>query len=994
MRERLAGRGNEDRAQRGEGGNAPLKRGREEGWNAPLEGDREEGGNASSESGRKKGRNAAFRARQRGRRECAFRERQREKEEAMEKGKREERERPSGRIPDLSLLPVLGGKGWHLQRLRALGFLTPDFFIWGSGCFYDFLGEELSRFQGLLLSYRGEREILEEMRNLILGRELPLRMRESLGRELRLHFPDGRRFAVRSSAVDEDGERHSFAGMMDSVLNLSTEDDYIAALKSCYASCFSERAMEYRRREGILRGDLSIAVIFQEMVEADFSGVLFTTDPATNDPDELLVSLVPGSGEGLVSGSKDSLDYTVDILGRLSPCSEEAERALRGSSLKVFGGKRGPSASLILRLAELGRAVERSYPKRRARDLEFAVRGDEIYLLQDRLITAYRQIDKNRARTILDNANIIESYAGVTTDLTYSFAREVYEKIYRQTLRHFLIPEKEIERIRPELSHMIVFYENKIYYCLNSWYKMTALYPGYEKNKSYMEAMMGVKVEWKEPVQKAKLRKARIYLRFLKRMLRIERDSRNFLRRFERITAPYQAADFEGWENSALKALYAKLEREILDDFTTPIINDIAAMLSYGSLLSLLRKKRGEDAEMLLGRALSRQGGVESAEQSFAYGELVEKLREDPGGRALFREHSGKELSELYKRRGGKEEEEFFSGIRSYIKRFGARSMEELKLETLTLLEDPEPLFSALKEELWREESGKSERGKSGRIGKSGKAHKKKRGMAGRRERNFSKSMGRMGLSVYLLLRLTKYFIRNRERLRLRRTYIYAIVRRIFLRIGKNLAGEGLISEERDIFFLTKPEIFSWIDGEREDSLDWKERIAGRKKRFSENREKPAPPRMYFYGELCPENMLSVSKRSSAAERRRERSASGGRRLCGIPGGGGKIRGEVRIVRRPEDLPEPGFILAAERTDPGWTVLFPRAKALLIERGSLLSHSAVIAREMGLPVVICVPGLTKKLRDGDRVLVNGTEGWIEIEESREAGEERSAGSRK
>ena len=99
-------------------------------------------------------------------------------------------------------------------------------------------------------------------------------------------------------------------------------------------------------------------------------------------------------------------------------------------------------------------------------------------------------------------------------------------------------------------------------------------------------------------------------------------------------------------------------------------------------------------------------------------------------------------------------------------------------------------------------------------------------------------------------------------------------------------------------------------------------------------------------------------------------------------------------MRKPEDLPEPGFILAAERTDPGWTVLFPRAKALLIERGSLLSHSAVIAREMGLPVVICVPGLMKKLHDGDRVLVNGTEGWIEIEESQEAGEERSAGSRK
>lgn len=819
-----------------------------------------------------------------------------------------------------------GGKGYQLAVLKEAGYRVPSFFVLTTDFFSAFLGEKREEYRSLLSHY--EDSSLPKLRGLIEGGTFSGKMRTALKEALGRNFQPGDLLAVRSSAVDEDGEVHSFAGMMESFLNVSGDEDLESSIRACYLSCFSDRAMEYRKGHGLIDEKIAMAVIVQKMIRPEVSAVMFTTDPQTNDPDKIRISTVEGLGEGLVSGEKNSLDAIVDLFGEIISKPE-------GFPL---------DDEKIREIAQLGVEVEDLHEKKRARDIELCVSDGEVYLLQDRLITTYRHIDKRKFRTILDNSNIIESYSGATTPLTFSFAREVYEKIYRQTLKGFYIPKEDVESIAEDLREMIRFYENKVYYRLNSWYRMTALYPGYEKNKRYMENMMGVKVELKESKSRAKLRLMKIYLRFAYKLLRIRKDSASFVRKFEEVTAPYTNNRFEGYSNGELLEVYRSLEEAILDDFTTPIANDMGAMVFFGLLSE--KGKKIEDGEGLLGKILGRQGNVESVKQSLALMEIVHSIRDD---RALSEEFRRTEIEVLRARLT--DGRAINRKLQEYINRFGARAMDELKLETVTLQEDPTFLFQTLKNYLKMEEKVP--------VYQMDEIDEEE---LYRRVSFFERPLFR------ILVAITKFFVRNREFLRLRRTYIYAIVRNIFLRIGHNLESEGVLEHYRDIFFLTKEEVFALADGKR---FDVTETVEVRKREYEANKEKPIYERMYFYGEVKEENMIPIFSRQEVLEH-------GETTLYGVAGGGGVVEGRVKFVKEPSDSDVDGYILMAERTDPGWTVLFPMAKAIIIERGSVLSHSAVIAREMGLTLVVGVRGLTERVADGARVRVDGIRGSIEL----------------
>ena len=677
----------------------------------------------------------------------------------------------------------------------------------------------------------------------------------------------------------------------------------------------------------------------EEMVDADVSGVMFTSNPGTNNPDEILVSVVTGLGEALVSGEKNSYDALYDRFGN----KLESDKAMPVSE------------ETLQELVSLGLKVEALDTKKRGRDIEFSIKNGVIYLLQNRLITGYRHIEKNKERTILDNSNIIESYSGVTTPLTYSFAREVYEKIYRQTLGNFFIEKEAIESISDDLKNMIVFYENKIYYRLNGWYKMTALYPGYNKNKRYMEEMMGVKVELKETEREAKFRLLKIYFYFIKKLLNMKRSTTAFSKKFEEVTKDYKNQDFSGFDNRSLVQIYKDLEDSILADFTTPIVNDMGAMVFLGKVNELLKKEGVQDAEGLLGKILSQQGNVESVKQSLSLLELVDEIWDNPELSAKFRTQSKEELKALLS-----EESDFSEHLRNYISRYGARVMDELKLESITLKENPDFLFQTLKNYLQPEE--KPSVYKPLEIDE---------------EELYKQVSFAKRLLLKKLVKITKYFVRNREFLRLYRTYIYDIVRMIFLRIGHNLEEAGVISHYRDVFFITKEELFPLAGGEAIQIAELREKIEKRKQEFEENKDKEVFERMYFYGEVKAENMIPIFSRQE-----KENVENGV--LKGVAGGGKAVTGRVKFVEEPSNADVEGFILMAKRTDPGWTVLFPMVKAIIIERGSVLSHSAVIAREMGIPLVVGIRGLTEQIKDGMLVRVDGIKGTVErIDEGNE-----------
>lgn len=831
-------------------------------------------------------------------------------------------------------LNKVGGKAFNLARLSLNDFNVPPFIILDTDEFWNFLAEDKERYKELLLNYNASS--LSEIRKLIENKEFSLISKERIKTKLDEVFKRHGKIIIRSSATDEDGNNYSFAGMMESYPDLSIEDDVFGYIKKCYLSCFSDRAMEYRALNKLIDEELSMAVIIQSMVESDFSAVAFTTDPQTNDPDEVLISVVKGTGEKLVSGEENSDDYVVDAQGDV--------RRLSGS-LDI-------DKRIIREIADIGKKIEESYDKKRARDIEIAIKDQKIYVLQERPISAYSHIDKGQFRTIYDNSNIIESYSGVTTPLTFSFAREVYEKVYRQTLNNFFISQEDIESIKEDLANMICFYQNKVYYRLNSWYKMTALYPGYNKNKKYMENMMGVKLELKEGKAKQKLRLFRIYLRFIHKLLRIKKDSLLFVDKFERITKDHFNNSFENYTNKGLVDLYRQLEENILDDFTTPITNDMGAMVFLGILNDALKKKKLSDYEGLLSKVLAKQGNVESLKQSIALIDLVNYINNDTQLKSYYQNTEiEKIIEELDK------DNKINKQIKEYIYKYGSRAMEELKLETVTLFQDPRFLIQTIKNYLNMEKIPAVYSDEEFDI------------------KDFYKHFSLFEkLYIKPVTEITKYFVKNRELLRLRRTYIYSIVRNIFLRMGQNFKEEGIIENARDIFFMNKNEAFDIASFGIVGYEDIRTQIEERKKEYEINKEKECYERMYFYGEVKEENMLPIYARQEIISQDLNT-------LQGVAGGGRVVEGIVKYVKEPEEADIEGYILMAKRTDPGWTVLFPMAKAVIIERGSVLSHSAVIAREMGLTLVVGIRGLTSRVEDGMRVRVDGIKGTVEILEA-------------
>jgi hypothetical protein len=831
-------------------------------------------------------------------------------------------------------LNKVGGKAFNLARLSLNDFNVPPFIILDTDEFWNFLAKDKERYKELLLNYNASS--LSEIRKLIENKEFSLISKERIKTKLDEVFKRHGKIIIRSSATDEDGNNYSFAGMMESYPDLSIEDDVFGYIKKCYLSCFSDRAMEYRALNKLIDEELSMAVIIQSMVESDFSAVAFTTDPQTNDPDEVLISVVKGTGEKLVSGEENSDDYVVDAEGDV--------RRLSGS-LDI-------DKRIIREIADIGKKIEESYDKKRARDIEIAIKDQKIYVLQERPISAYSHIDKGQFRTIYDNSNIIESYSGVTTPLTFSFAREVYEKVYRQTLNNFFISQEDIESIKEDLANMICFYQNKVYYRLNSWYKMTALYPGYNKNKKYMENMMGVKLELKEGKAKQKLRLFRIYLRFIHKLLRIKKDSLLFVDKFERITKDHFNNSFENYTNKGLVDLYRQLEENILDDFTTPITNDMGAMVFLGILNDALKKKKLSDYEGLLSKVLAKQGNVESLKQSIALIDLVNYINNDTQLKSYYQNTEiEKIIEELDK------DNKINKQIKEYIYKYGSRAMEELKLETVTLFQDPRFLIQTIKNYLNMEKIPAVYSDEEFDI------------------KDFYKHFSLFEkLYIKPVTEITKYFVKNRELLRLRRTYIYSIVRNIFLRMGQNFKEEGIIENARDIFFMNKNEAFDIASFGIVGYEDIRTQIEERKKEYEINKEKECYERMYFYGEVKEENMLPIYARQEIISQDLNT-------LQGVAGGGRVVEGIVKYVKEPEEADIEGYILMAKRTDPGWTVLFPMAKAVIIERGSVLSHSAVIAREMGLTLVVGIRGLTSRVKEGMRVRVDGIKGTVEILEA-------------
>ncbi|MGD9580606.1 MAG: PEP-utilizing enzyme, partial [Vampirovibrionia bacterium] len=299
---------------------------------------------------------------------------------------------------------------------------------------------------------------------------------------------------------------------------------------------------------------------------------------------------------------------------------------------------------------------------------------------------------------------------------------------------------------------------------------------------------------------------------------------------------------------------------------------------------------------------------------------------------------------------------ELCSKFNQHIDKFGDRCISELKLETITYRHKPDMLILLLKSYV-----------QAGYVDQD-ILNQKELDLKHNAESKVHQSIKNNYLRKLLfkfILSQTRLLVRNRENLRFERTRVFAQIREIFLAIADKFYYESIIEDQKDIFYLTKEELFSFINGSSV-STDLKQLIKLRKDEFASYEALSLPDRFETYGSPYHANIYEKKKKSIDDAN-----------LSGVACSPGIVKARVKVVKTPTDVEGlTDSIMVAERTDPGWAPLFPLVKGLLIQRGSLLSHSAIVAREMGIPAIVSIDSLLETLKDGDIVEMDGSTGLI------------------
>ncbi|HBE35248.1 MAG TPA: phosphoenolpyruvate synthase [Cyanobacteria bacterium UBA11368] len=854
------------------------------------------------------------------------------------------------RLGDKQKESLMGGKARAIAQLQSQGFLIPKGFVVSAIAFEDSVNTQPKFDEASLQQYKAIQTGLVTVKP---REEVQLELLQALA-EL---CANGELLAVRSSASDEDGTQHSFAGQFDSFLNVKPADvvDKIAAV---WRSGFNIRVLNYRQERGLSPIPHPPAVLIQRMVNAEVSGVAFAADPVTGRRSITVVSAVTGLATSLVSGESDADTYRVDREG----CIIERQ---------IIGEKPILKDEQILAVAELARQVSKYFQL--PQDIEWAIEKGQLYLLQSRPITGLAQMpDPDGIFNLWDNSNIAESYSGVTTPLTFSFARRAYEEVYRQFCHFMGVPADTINQHNDTFSRMIGLIQGRVYYNLLSWYRVLALLPGFKVNRRFMEQMLGLKeslpesivsdlhaATWQNRLQDS-WRLLMTVLGLIKNYFILPRRRRKFYQRLDKALPPQ--FNIEALRTDELAGYYRHVERQLITRWDAPLINDFFAMIFYGVLRRMTEEWCKDKSGTLQNDLIGGEGGIISTEPA----ERMVKMAKNISNYRYFVQLLGEEPLEVILS-AMERLPQFKLQYREYLEKFGDRCLEELKLESPTLHDDPLPLLRAV---------GQLAQGKiTEKQNTLPTIEHPLRRAAELKARRGLRSNPIRKLLFNWVLKNTRHRVRDRENLRFERTRVFGRARRVFVELGKRFYALNLLDDSRDIFYLEVEEILGYIEGTAT-CTDLKGLVRVRKAEFAKYREMPVlsdrfETRGIVYQGLQLKNNLSPSPITDSY-------------LQGIGCSPGLVKGAVRVISDPkqvigEDKGEPlkpGTILVAERTDPGWILLFPAAAGLLVERGSLLSHAAIVARELGIPAIVSIPGVTQWLKDGDWVELDGSTGRV------------------
>ncbi|MBC1236829.1 phosphoenolpyruvate synthase [Nostoc sp. 2RC] len=859
---------------------------------------------------------------------------------------------------DKTKLKVVGGKGSNLGELTKIeGILVPDGFCISTEAFKRIIGETSSINELLdqlsLLKVEDRHKIGElssEIRSFIERITIPQDINEEIARLLS-KLGEKNAYAVRSSATAEDLPTASFAGQQDTYLNIIGKDAIYQHISKCWASLFTERAVIYRLQNGFDHRQVHLSVVVQKMVFPQVAGILFTADPVTSNRKVLSIDASFGLGEALVRGLVNADIYKVSdgkVIDKKISTKKLAIYALKdgGTKEQEIEQQRQNRQALtdeqILQLERIGRKIEEHFGC--PQGIEWCLVDDTFYIVQSRPITTLYPIPEASDRQ-----------------------NHVYVSVGHQQMM--------TDPIKP--------------LGLSLW-QLTAAHPMYQAGG---RLFVDVTHDLASPVRRT------ILVDVLGKSDPLIRDAlMTILERGDFIKLLPDDKQEQSSGNSNQGA--SSLDFQTLTEYDPAIVSDLikSSQRSIEELKHNIQTKSGSDLIDFILEDIQQLKKSLSDPQNFgvimtamnASSWINEKMQEWLGEKNVadtlsqsvlnnITSEMGLELldvadvirpypdvidylqqvkddsflDELVKFNGGKETQD---AIYAYLNKYGMRCAGEIDITRTRWSEKPTILVPMILSHIKNFEPGagdrKFEQGRHSALKKEQELLERLQQLPDDEQKvEQTKRMINLIRNFAGYREYPKYGIVNR----------YFVYKKALLKEAEQLVQANIINEKEDIYYLTFEELRSVVGTNK---LDY-QIISKRKDEYR------------FYQKLTPPRVITSDGEIIAGRYKRENLPT--EAIVGLPVSSGVIEGRARVILNMEDADlEDGDILVTSFTDPSWTPLFVSIKGLVTEVGGLMTHGAVIAREYGLPAVVGVERATKLIDDGQRIRVNGTDGYVEI----------------
>ncbi|MET4093584.1 PEP/pyruvate-binding domain-containing protein [Arthrobacter sp. UYCu712] len=778
--------------------------------------------------------------------------------------------------------------------------------------------------------------------------------------------------AVRSSATAEDLPFASFAGQQDTYLNVVGADAVLAAVRQCWASLWTDRAVSYRATHGISPSTVALAVVVQTMVDAAVAGVLFTANPVTGRRHEAVIDASPGLGEAVVSGAVNPDHFVVDgatgkILERRIGSKAVAIRALTGGGTErieqPLGGS-GPclTDAQLAALERLGRRAEVHF--RSPQDLEWAIDGaGTAWLTQSRPITTLYPLPEKAP-----------SGAGLRVYLCFSLAQGLTRPLTPMGLAGFRLIASSVAKaahfdvpVPADGPSPYVHAGQRIFFDLTPVIRSSTGRAIVPRVFDVMEARSAAVLRrlFEDPRFSVTISSPWRVLKHVVPVAARARVPESLLRALFRPEAALRHVDQFGARFRAALAVPADstpaqrldhAERILGRELFTVIPNVVPLPALGFALLAAAGKLLGSRAEPGdLQAVLRGLPNNVTTEMDLALWQLAAAIRADTASAAVFAETALPELVRRY--RGHELPAVLQSGLAGFLGRYGHRAVAEIDLGVPRWSDDPAHILGVLANYLRLEDPALAPDRQFSKAAREAEQHVVRlAAVAGERSRL-------RGALVRAALKRTRMFAGLRELPKYRLVEALAAVREQLAIVGTELAAAGRISAADDIFFLELAEAREGLAGKPLHSL-----VDLRRESYAAELGRRHIPRVLLSDGTEPEAVQAPATGPDAG-------AAG--TLRGSPASAGIVTAPARVILDPQGARlEPGEILVAPSTDPGWTPLFLTAGGLVMEMGGPNSHGAVVAREYGIPAVVGVPEATSLLVTGQSVTVDGAAGTV------------------